>query len=135
MGKRIGNYDTLALIHGPSQLLLSGESMRKIFPQRKTNDTYNMRFDIKTVERIRRRNKKYHPCLENWNSYDSEVLEEHIKSTGCRAPYQNRIENVPACSTQQQIKKSMFILRNDGYQKDPPCQGMKELIMSMPRVS
>ena len=86
-----------------------------------------MRFDIKAVERIRRRNKSYHPCMENWNSYDSKVLKEHIKYVGCTAPYQNRIENIPACSTKHQIKESMFIMRNDGYKKDPPCQSFERV--------
>ena len=123
-GRRSGNYDTLVLIHETNQLLISGESIKNSFPKRERKKTYSMDFGIKEVERIRRRNKLFQPCNENWRNFDYDILQDHAQSVGCTPPYYSNIKNIPSCTTQEQIRKSMFTLQLDDYGKFPPCQGI-----------
>lgn len=127
LGKRMGNFDTITLIHAPNQLLLSGGSMKNLFPDLEKNNTYSMNFYINGVEKMRRRNKRRRPCMRNWIDYDSEILNEYAKSIGCTPPYINRIDSIPECTTQHQMQKSMFKLRLDDYGKAPPCQGFERV--------
>ena len=126
-GQRYGNYDTLVFIHAANQLLISGESMMTDFPERKKNYTYSMNFLIRGVEKIRRRNKKIHPCNENWMNHDFDILKDHAKFAGCTPPYHRSIDSIPSCSTQDQIQRSLFTLRLDNYGKYPPCQGIERV--------
>ena len=44
----------------------------------------------------------------------------------CRLPYLNSAEDVPFCSTKEQMKK-MFQHRGDYYGVEPPCKEMKTI--------
>ena len=44
----------------------------------------------------------------------------------CRLPYLDDTEDVPLCSTQEQMKK-MFQHQGDSYGVNPPCREMKTI--------
>ena len=130
LGVRDRNYSTLTLVHTQNQLLTAGQTLKFMFPVRKANDSYAMRFKIKGVEMIKRRNKRSKRCHENWENYDSAILEEHARRVGCTPPYHDPIDNIPVCSTKDQIKESVFNLRFDGYGTHPPCEGIEKIYYS-----
>ena len=101
-----------------------------MFPLRLATDSYVMRYKIKGVERIKRRNKKSYQCHENWRNYDAAILEEHAKRVGCTPPYHDPIDNIPVCSTKDQIAASRFGFRFDDYGTRPPCEGIEKIYYS-----
>ena len=60
---------------------------------------------IEVLERRHTRNKK---CMNDWKFYDELVLQKHIKSKGCRAPYHDTFKGFAVCSTRETIKESMY---------------------------
>ena len=129
-GIRDRNYSTLTFLHSPNQFLTAGNTLKLMFPLRKANDSYIMRFKIRGVEYIRRRNKRSYPCIENWKNYDSVILEEHARKIGCTPPYHDSIDGIPVCSTKNQIAASKFSLRFDDYGTQPPCEGIERIYYS-----
>ena len=54
----------------------------------------------------------------------------HDRKAGCTPPYHEYIENLPVCSTKDQMLASMFNLRFDDYGENPPCEGMEKIYYS-----
>ena len=122
------NYDLVTFLHYPNQMLTSISTMKYFWPQdRKANDTYIMKFNIRGAETLRRRQKGRRPCNENWKDYDNEIKREHAKIHQCRPPYMNFPQHISICSNQSQIKKAKFIFRSDGYGVSPPCTLMENI--------
>ena len=66
-------------------MLYSTHTLRYTWPQtRQKNESYVMRFKIKGVEVVRRRQKSSQPCNENWEDYDNEIINNHIQKNGCK---------------------------------------------------
>ena len=63
---------------------------------------------LNSIEILRRRNSRSKRCTQDWKFYDNLVLEKHIRSTGCRAPYQSPYKEFPICSTMEDIKNSIY---------------------------
>ena len=98
-----------ALIHYPNQLLRSLETQKYGWiPRNRTEIT--MRFKIMGMEIIRHRNKKNHPCSEEWKSDDDRILVKHTNNVGCRAPYQNPSSKIKICNTSTALNASKFTL-------------------------
>ena len=123
-------YGLLSFIHHPNQFLISGETIKYGFPKRTANASYSMKWGIKGIERLRRRNKNTHPCNENWKDHDSDLIRIHDKKVGCTPPYHDYIDNLPVCSTKDQMLASIFNLRFDDYGENPPCEGMEKIYYS-----
>ena len=127
---RTNNYSVLSQLHYRKQLLTSGLTLLYSFPRREPNDSYSMRFIVKGVELIQRRNKRNNPCYENWEDHDTMILKQHVKNLGCAPPYFTQFSNIPICSTKEQMAASPFTLRFDDYRLHPPCQGMEKIYFS-----
>ena len=67
--------------------------LRHVFSKQEAENNYAMRFYIRGVEILQRRNKNSRLCNENWQNYDNIVLQHHIDNVGCRAPYQGNESN------------------------------------------
>ena len=87
-----------------------------------------MGFDIRSVEILKRRNKRKEPCMKEWKYLDELSLKRHIEGIGCTAPYQEPYKQFPVCSTKKKIKESKYELSNIRNKYNyPPCQGMSKI--------
>ena len=90
--------------------------------------SYWVVLEIKGVEILKRRNKRRDRCTNDGASYDNLVLEEHIKTYGCKAPYQKTLETFPICSTRNEIKRSLFEKANvKSNYYHVPCKGISKV--------
>ena len=126
-GRRPTYFDFLTLIHYPNQLLASLGSIKYIWNELQTNNTYDMKFKVDKVEAIRRRNKIDQPCDENWKYYDDTVLAEHTQKIGCRAPYIEVSKGERLCTTKSEMKRSRFFLRSDLNGMLQPCKTLQKV--------
>ena len=125
---RSTNYTFFGLLHYPNQLLISYKTLRHGISRQEAENGYAMRFYIRGVEILQRRNKHSRLCNENWQNYDNIVLQHHLDNVGCRAPYQgNQSNKVPLCSNIEQMTNAMMIFRSDGYGVQPPCRSMEKI--------
>ena len=130
-GYRPEKYSLMTLLHYPNQMMYSSKTMKYAWPQdRQKQESYIMRFKVSKVEVLRRRNKERHPCIENWEEYDSLVVRNHINRIGCTPVYLNSSAEgnaVALCSTREDMKNAKFELQSDGYGISPPCTSMEEI--------
>ena len=126
-GIRNKDLGLLILVHYQNQLLISSKSLSYYFPQREPNASYAMRFRVRGVELIKRRNKRSYPCYEEWDEHDSMIGGKFVESFGCRPPYFTLITSTSACASQDQMSNTPFNLRFDDYGASPPCQGMAKI--------
>ena len=124
---RAQNIGMVALLHYPGQLLLSEKTIKYSWPSRERYDSFMMRFIIKGVEVLKRRNKGSRPCLEDWENYDNNVQMEHINNVGCRSPYQNSSTTIPLCNNKDKISKSQLNLNWDPLVRPLPCKTMEKI--------
>ena len=70
-----------------------------------------------------RRNKRDYPCLEDWKNYDDNIMEDHLKSVGCRTPYQKSQNNISVCSTKAKMEQAVFSMdKNQLSNHYLPCR-------------
>ena len=87
---------------------------------------------IKSVEFLRRRKNRNHDCFLDWDYYDQSVLNKHIETQGCVAPYHRPMEKVPMCSNYTELKKyyyDLHLARNNYLSK--ACQRLSKLNYEM----
>jgi hypothetical protein len=107
--------------------MLSEKTVKYTWPNRARYDSLIMRFKIKGVEVLKRRNKGSRPCLEDWKNYDNNVQMDHINNVGCRSPYQNSSTKLPLCNNKEQMFKSRLNLNWDPFVVPPPCKSMEKI--------
>ena len=125
-GVRSNSFGLITFLHYPNQLMVSAKTMKYIWPHRKSDETYLMRFDIDEVEILRRRQKRSRPCSEFWSEYDNEIKTKHSNDFGCMLPYMHLTKNVTPCNNKTQMR-NIFYLRFDDYGVLPPCQTMENI--------
>ena len=119
-------YALFTILHYPNQLLIAN-SRKYVWPkERKREDSYIMRFNIRAVELLKRRYTRNRPCNEYWEGHDNEIKQRFIKAINCRPPYLDIGSNVSLCSSKEDLKET-FYLRSDDYGIDPPCHEMKKV--------
>ena len=91
------------------------------WPKRKDNSSYALHFAVKSIEILKRRNKRKEPCFDDFNNYDDHVLENGMRTIGCRPPYQKSIYNLPICGTKEDMQKVNNYLRLEVGKNYPPC--------------
>ena len=117
----------IIILHYPKQFL-HAKTIKEFWGDRTTKTDYGYRFTITDQEIFKRRNKRRESCMNNWKHYDDEVLEQHIKHYGCRAPYHANFKQFPLCSTKQQIKESIYEVSFLQTQYSTmPCQSMSRV--------
>ena len=115
-----------AILHYPNQMYISSYRKFEWTRPREEIDSYMMKFHIRGVEVLRRRQKWNRPCNANWEDHDSYIRNNYLKTLGCRPSYIKSVEGVPICSTKVQMNER-FYLRPDDYGVLPPCQEMKNI--------
>lgn len=116
------------LFHYPGQFLLTFENFKRFRENRAKRSSYWLDLNIKGVEILKRRDKRGDRCMNDGESYDNLLLEEHVKKYGCKAPYQKTIETFPVCSSQNEIKQSLYEganVKSNYYHV--PCKGISKI--------
>ena len=114
--------------HIPQQFLLSESWKMWVWPNRASKESYKMRFLIKSITIMRKRNKDEQKCNQHENDYDDWVIRVHKNRTKCNNPYQKLNDMLPMCTTQEMIRKSYFndlIAERENLEK--PCRTMQAL--------
>ena len=119
------NFEMFSVLHYPNHLFKTIPNKRYA-SKRQSNDKYMMRYAIDGVEVVKRRNKKSRPCYD-WSNFDASIIENQIKSVGCRASYQPTIADVPVCSSKDGTKNASQDRVKLEYGIEPPCKSMETI--------
>ena len=91
-----------------------------------------MRFLLKSMEVLRRRQKTQNQCYENDN-YDRAIRDEIMKSAGCRPSYWASNLSIPICTTHESFKNlvsehvDQAVRPNRTKQYIDPCVDIEKL--------
>ena len=91
-------------IHYPGQFFLGDTPI--FFGIHQKSDYYAV--FIKELEVLKRRNTRSKKCLKDTNAFDSMVVDEHISSKRCRAPYLILNKKGPVCNTAGKMKDGLL---------------------------
>ena len=82
---------------------------------------------------MKRRNKRKQPCLEDQQNYDKTLIEDHVKSIGCRTPFQEVDIDVPICSTMEDMRLAQYDISLENFDDNlypRPCNSMESIKFS-----
>ena len=85
-----------------------------------------MQFQITDVEVSKKRNKIGSPC-HDWENYDDTILTQHIKRTGCRAPYHGNMLGGELCSSKELMKNVAYNIPRLDHGILSPCKTMEKI--------
>ena len=92
------------------------------------SEPYTMKFTLKDVSVIKRRNKPNDECIEDWQNYDQIIWEDIMKKANCRPKYRNTKINLKTCSTKDEIKRYIDEKRDvDWNYLRPPCRSIQNM--------
>ena len=114
--------------HYPAQFLLSNENHKCFIEDRTKRTDYMLDARIRGLEILKRRNKRKQRCMQDEANYSNSMLEQHVKNNGCKAPYQRTLESFPICSTQQEMKHSVYevtVVKGKNY--PVPCKTISKI--------
>ena len=126
--ERPTKYLFRTFVHLPSQFMLSGHTDKWIWSHRTKYESDKMRFAVRSVDIVRRRNKKQQPCNKDWKKYDEWFIKAYQNETGCNNPYQEHVNNLPKCNTQEEMAHSLIhqtVAERPEYTK--PCKTMENV--------
>ena len=72
-------------------------------------------------------------CAKEVDNYDKTATTDHIKSVGCRAPFQEVDSNVPICSTMKDMMLAQYSISLENFDSHPylrPCNSMQNIKFS-----
>jgi len=110
---RIRQHDRgfAVLLHYPNQILVSISTVLRQWTRRNRSTNYWMDFNVKGMEvSVNRFKPRSGNCIPQWNNFDEMSLEDHIKSVGCRTPYQPKTYRLPVCNSTEKMKKAQTFL-------------------------
>ena len=67
-------------------------------------ERFLMRFEVRNIDVISRRNKINEPCVEDWRNYDQNYMETLMIEFGCHPPHWKSDTKLPICSNEKQMK-------------------------------
>ena len=89
---------------------------------------YTMKFTLKDVSVINRRNKPNDECIEDWQNYDQIIWEDIMKKANCRPKYRNTTINLKTCSTKEEIKRYIDEIKDHDWNYiRPPCRSIQNM--------
>ena len=97
------NNSLLFFLHYPGQRLIAKQVLK--FRGDETNKNFVMRFIIKDMDVITRRNKYDENCIEDWRRYDEKIMEKIIDDKNCRPPHWVSNLNLPLCTNSSDMKR------------------------------
>ena len=105
--------------HYPNQRFRSNFNMKYQWPDEPKNQTlkmkrkklgYYMQFRIHSIEVLTHRNKRTHPCNEDWLNDDPKFVKQILSNLGCAPPHLND-SKLPVCSRKEQLLQCHKILK------------------------
>ena len=145
-GKRLDNPSDnllhenqfIVVTHYRHQLMKSIYTGVRHWPAREedASKAYVMRFNIRNIEVIERRNKHISPCNDDaFPDVDGEFMKTISRTIGCKPPYLNDSSSLPLCSKHNQLKEAAdligeFLQGNIDPQKLTrlvPCRSLEKL--------
>ena len=114
------------MFHYPNQILASIHSITRQWSSRNNRTSnYWMDFNIRGMNVVHRRHKEnLNNCISDWKNYNSTVLDLHIESVGCKAPYQKTSRQWPICNKTEKMKEAKFPIEY-GYTR--PCREIESI--------
>ena len=110
---RIRQHDRgfAVLLHYPNQILVSISTVMRQWTKRDRRTNYWMDFNVKGMKvSLNRFKPRSDNCIQEWENYDNISFEDHIKSVGCRTPYQSKSFGRPLCNTTEEMKRAQTVL-------------------------
>ena len=97
------------IFHYPRQLFISRNlQVLRLYPFDKKLHSYNhFILQIESFEVLKRRHTRSKNCLEDMNSYDKIIVNEHLKNIGCRLPFHKEHSSYPLCKNGSQIEREV----------------------------
>ena len=89
-----------------------------------------MSFRIENIDVITRRNKKDDPCIEEWDNYDKQFIQNWMNNVGCRPIHWRFREknHLPICTNASQMKQFSNQPRTSDVEYFyPPCKVIERL--------
>ena len=97
---RPGGGGFSVLLHYPNQLMASMHTVMRQWARRDPISNYWMSFNVKNMYAGMYRFKgDKKGCIRNWRNYDHIIMEEHLKSVGCKTPDQIINSTWPLCKS------------------------------------
>ena len=62
-----------------------------------------LKFTVKSVQVLKRRNKRRNPCVEGKTNDDEDFYRSVMKEVGCRPPFMKSSMHLPNCSSEKQL--------------------------------
>ena len=117
------------LFHYPNQMISSIHTITRQWGPRDKASNYVMDFNIKGMEvSLHRYKESRHNCIQDWRNFDNIILREHVKSIGCKQPYQLKGFRWPLCDTKEKMKQAEFPEKPEGL---PPCREIESIAYQM----
>ena len=117
-GIRPHSEDSIIIfLHMQNQWLLAGNYGKYSWPKRTEKKEYTMSFTLTNFEILKRRNKWNDPCQPDDSSFDQNILEDHLNTVGCRAPYQKTKKNLSICDSKEKMKEASHDLMSTSKPK------------------
>ena len=100
------------LLHYPYQILDSLNTIKRVWPPTSKNRNYYVDYEIVGMNVFQRRYKPTQDnCIHDWKNYDTVMVERHIATVGCKAPYQNTIKPWPICNSKEKMKETKLLIQ------------------------
>ena len=101
------------LLHYPNQVLSSIQTVRRQWQERNGSQNYVMDFYLTNLAvALYRYKPRQKNCIQNWKEYDNVLLEDRIKSTGCKTPFQPKQFSWPICNNADAMQKAFIPIIN-----------------------
>ena len=91
---------------------------------------YTMDFHFKQVQVLKRRDKRTYPCITDFANYDKHLLNSHVQTIGCKAPYQKTKGNFSICSSKENMKQAIMYISGTWEKYDfltTPCTSIEDI--------
>ena len=110
--------------HYPHQKLLAMSSSSGFQSSLDISLQYNRQHWLKSIEVLRRRDKRSHPCISDYE-YDEKIIKETIESFGCKLPNIDPRNNASICK--DKMLSSKFFNALYKKQHHPPCHRIQTI--------
>ena len=130
-GKRSPASKIQTYLHYPGQRITAYYTMKNDFDNKITQNkrkNYIMKFRVRHVGVITRRNKKHEVCVEDWKYYEQKFMENRMNEIGCRPPHWKAIGNLATCTNAVQMKSFSDQPSTDEVESFyPPCKVINQV--------
>ena len=102
-----------ALFHYPNQVLKSFPTVTRQWQKRERITNYYTELYFNSMNVVVHRFKEGKKnCLQNWKDFDKIIIENHVKSVGCKTPDQITEKEWKLCKTKEKMKQARVPLKS-----------------------